>query len=153
MLLCSNKEKETFLSTPTKMPTTCNYPIYTQLWFWLVALGILFLAIGLILWDTLVRVNQPWWIWALMVGGGILLAIGLFLAIWRWWSGAAAYRQMMNNPYDPCNPYLPTYTVEKPISQEVRCQPPLSRQIPCQGQYMSTTYIPLRQRVQQMSCY
>lgn len=64
----------------------CAYPIYTNLWFWLIAVGILLFAIGLIIWDVRVNLDQTWWVWVLIVGGGILLLIGLILAIWQWWN-------------------------------------------------------------------
>lgn len=63
----------------------CTYPIYSNLWFWMIALGILFLAIGLIVWDVRVNLSESWWVWFLIIGGAILLIIGLVLAIWQWW--------------------------------------------------------------------
>lgn len=65
---------------------SCIYPVYTHLWFWMIAIGALFLAIGLVLWDVLLNMNQPWWIWGLIILGGILLLLGIFLAIWKWWA-------------------------------------------------------------------
>lgn len=64
----------------------CQYPLYAQLWFWLIVIGILFLAIGLIVWDSRSRLVETWWIWVLIVGGAILFVLGLVLAIWQWWS-------------------------------------------------------------------
>jgi len=64
----------------------CEYPIYSNLWFWLIAIGFLFLAIGLIIWDVRARSKQIWWVWALIFGGLFLFIAGLGLAIWQWWS-------------------------------------------------------------------
>jgi glucan phosphoethanolaminetransferase (alkaline phosphatase superfamily) len=76
------------------MPT-CVYPVYTHLWFWLIALGVLFLAIGLIVWDVQSRLNQTWWVWLLIIGGAILLLIGIFLAFWTWWSNQPTPEMVM----------------------------------------------------------
>ena len=65
--------------------TDCEYPIYSNLWFWLIAIGFLFLTIGLIIWDVRVQSEQIWWVWALILGGLFLLISGLGLAIWQWW--------------------------------------------------------------------
>ena len=63
----------------------CEYPVYSNLWFWLIALGILFLAIGLIIWDVRAQLAESWWVWTLIFGGALLLIIGIIIAVWQWW--------------------------------------------------------------------
>lgn len=65
--------------------TDCAYPIYSNLWFWMITIGILFLAIGLIIWDVRAQLSESWWVWVLIIAGLILLTIGIFLAVWQWW--------------------------------------------------------------------
>lgn len=94
----------------------CEYPIYTNLWFWLIVIGILFLAIGLIVWDVRSRIPEPWWVWVLIIGGAILFIIGLGMAIWRWWS-----RDRMENdllPDEGCPPAPIPAPAPAPVTQK-----------------------------------
>jgi hypothetical protein len=65
--------------------TDYEYPIYSNLWFWLIVIGFLFLTIGLIIWDVRAQFKQIWWVWALIFGGLFLLIAGLVIAIWPCW--------------------------------------------------------------------
>lgn len=64
---------------------SCRYPIYTYVWFWLIAIGLLFVTIGFIIWDVRSKLSQTWWVWALLIGGGLLLLVGLIIALWSWY--------------------------------------------------------------------
>lgn len=98
----------------------CEYPIYTNLWFWLIAIGILLFAIGLIIWDVRVNLDQTWWVWVLIIGGGLLLLIGLILAIWKWWSQDG---NSMTLDDDDCMPLNELKPLPQPVPVKKPCPP------------------------------
>ena len=61
-------------------------PVYTQVWFWLLAIGILIFSIGLIIYDVRSTLDNTWWVLVMIIGGAILMVAGFLLAIWEWWS-------------------------------------------------------------------
>lgn len=92
-------------------------PIYTNIWFWMIVIGILFLAIGFVLWTKRDRIPETWWLWVLILAGVILLVIGLFLAFWQGWRSDD---EMVDDCYDGFHedlietPVLPTRHVIRP---------------------------------------
>ena len=48
----------------------------------LVLIGLIALAVGIVLITIYQGNDRRWWMWALVIGGGVLLAIGLFLWLW-----------------------------------------------------------------------
>jgi hypothetical protein len=58
---------------------------YTQIWFWLIIIAIIFLIIACILWATIKDDDSKWWIWAFMIAGVVLLIAGVI------WGAVAGY--------------------------------------------------------------
>lgn len=62
---------------------------WTGWWFWILAFGILLLAIGLIVWYNQYRgLTVPWWVWALIIVGVVMIIVALGLAIWAAFSSS-----------------------------------------------------------------
>lgn len=62
----------------------CVYPVYAYYWFWLLALGVLFIIIGFIIWNSINPNNTPVWVWVVLFGGFVLAILGFILFIWQW---------------------------------------------------------------------
>ena len=95
----------------------CEYPVYTSLWFWLLAIGLLFFAIGVVIWDVRSQLANTWWVWALIIGGAALFIIGLIIAIYTWWRREAITKTMATlacQGSGPCSPVM-----EIPSRQEI----------------------------------
>lgn len=54
---------------------------YTQIWFWLIIIAIIFLIIACILWATIKDDDSKWWIWAFMIAGIVLLIAGVIWGV------------------------------------------------------------------------
>ena len=100
---------------------TCEQPIYTQLWFWLLAIGFLFFAIGLIILDVSANLSSTGWVWALIIVGIIFLFAGFFLAIWQWWNNEYSHLDILPTEV------IPIVQVQKPISN---CPDPVPTLVP-----------------------
>ena len=59
-------------------PPTQN--VFKELWFWSLLLGVLIVFFGVLLWGINKRLS--WWNWFLILGGGIMIYISMFL-IWK----------------------------------------------------------------------
>lgn len=92
----------------------CAYPIYTNLWFWLLAIGLLFFAIGVIIWDVRSQLANTWWVWLLIAGGALLFILGLILAIYNWWRREAMTTAMATLTCQDSNSCPP----DSPIMQQ-----------------------------------
>lgn len=64
---------------------------YTQIWFWMIIIAIIFLIIACILWATIKDDDSKWWIWAFLIAGVVLLIIGV---IWGAVSGYGLSKQV-----------------------------------------------------------
>ena len=64
--------------------------VYTEIWFWLIIVAIILLIVALILWFAITNEDDRWWVWAFLIGGGVLLVIGFIWAAVSWKSPGEA---------------------------------------------------------------
>lgn len=117
-------------------------PVYTQAWFWFLAVGILIFSIGVIIYDVRSTLDNTWWVLVMIIGGTILMVTGFLLAIFEWWSRENGVKldlfpmesiALINEQPQQCEQLKTMYSPPAILQNPATTHPPRTRPNPVQN--------------------